>query len=230
MRLFVFPLLSLIIFSSCTNNPEIVRAGDVKPENIYYDYKVSGEEGNEEVTIMLQYRQGGKNGPALELDSPSKVSIDGVELKTNNAGITGTFYEAIKPAESFKGPHTIIFTDKNNHQHKEEFEYHPFFIDSDLRDKIKKEPFTIRLSPLPSLTTVRLVMTDTAFETRDVNEILKIERGELKIDSQMLANLKSGPVSLEIYREEERPVKNGSTVGGRLQITYVLKREFEFVQ
>ena len=227
MRVPIF-LAACTALVSCFNNKEIGAANDVDPQSIYYDYKIEGEEGKEAVSIMLQYRFGGEEGTTLVLDEPSTVSVDGIPLKTDSARITGAFYELLLPADGFNGTHTILFTDREKKQHKEEFQYNPFGLASELPEKIKNEPFTIRLSGLSAApAAIRLVITDTAFNTRDVNEEMMVDSGEIIITRRLLSNLKNGPVTLEIYREEEHPVKNGSKEGGRILITYSLKRQFE---
>jgi hypothetical protein len=58
---------------------------------------------------------------------------------------------------------------------------------------------------------------------------MMIRGGEIKVNEQKLAALSKGPVTLEIYTEEERPLKNASKKGGRILITYGLRRQFELV-
>ncbi len=229
MRIFLL-LITCSALASCLNNAEIGSAKDVDPKSIYYDYTVSGEEGSDDATMMLQYRFGGRNGTTLVLDSPAKVLVDGVQIKVDSAKLTGAFYELIKPAASFNGNHTILFTDRDGKEHKEEFSYRPFALANELPEKIKRQPFTIKLNGFDTgQALVRLVMMDTAFKTRDVNMEVYVESGQLRIDSMQLANLKNGPINLELYREEERPLKQPSKEGGRLQITYSLKRQFELI-
>jgi len=54
----------------------------------------------------------------------------------------------------------------------------------------------------------------------------KILDGRLVISREDLETIGTGPVQLELIREYERGVKNRTDAGGRLQITYSLKREF----
>jgi hypothetical protein len=227
MRFFFFAVC--LAAASC-NNAEIAKAKDVSAEAIYYDYKIWGEEGRDEVTLVLQYRFGGENGTTLVLDEGAKVSLDGEVLKADSAKLTGAFYEIMKPVEEFKGKHLVVFTDKEGKEHREEFTYLPFTLAAELPETVKKGPLTIKLKDFAAVPTpVRLVMTDTAFSSKDVNEELLVRQGELKITSRHWNALESGPVTLEIYREEERQLKNASKEGGRLTITYSLKREFTMI-
>ncbi len=228
MRSLLFLSLVPLIFSC--KDEEIGHSKDVNPDAIFFDYRISGEEGRS-ITCMLRYRFGGPNGTTLMLEDPSKVEVDGVALKLDSAKYTGAYYEISKPVKEFTGPHEIVFTDINKKQYKEDFDFIPISLSAELPEKITRQPFTIKLKGLDNAQVpVRLVMTDTAFSTRDVNEIRQISNGEIAIDENTLSRLKKGPITLEIYTEDERSVKNGTKQGGRLFITYGLKREFELVE
>src|SRR6187551_1918495 len=101
-------LVSLLFLFSCTSN-EIGNSKDVNPQAVFFDYEVWAEEGKEDVTVNLQYRMGGKNGTTLVLDEPSKVMLDGEQLKVDSAKVTGAYYEVQKPFASFTGKHAISF-------------------------------------------------------------------------------------------------------------------------
>ena len=231
MRFLFFFTCVLVGFTACFNKVEIGNAKDVDPQSIFYDYKVMAEEGDNDATVKLQYRFGGPNGTTLVLDKPCNVTIDGVELQTDSARLTGAFYELVKPVDSFKGKHTIVFTDRDKKEHKEEFDFEPFTLAKELPEKIKRKPFNIALKGLPDSTVyLRLVMTDTSFHSEGVNEMINVEKGKLKVNEVMLSKLKEGPINIEIYREEERPVRNGSREGGNISITYGIKRQFELIK
>ena len=76
--------LMCICVVSCKDEQGVEDVKNVAPENIYYDYVVSAEEGKD-VTVMLQYRYLGKNGPTLLLEEPSKVLFDGALLSADSA-------------------------------------------------------------------------------------------------------------------------------------------------
>jgi hypothetical protein len=218
-------------FSSCLSNRQEEKNTGVHPDLIYHDYKLTAEEGREEVTLMLQYRLGGEDGDPFLLDGSGKVSLDGMELKPDSAKLAGTFYEVSRPMEQFSGKHTIVFTDSREKEHKAEFRFEPFTLANEVPEQTLKRPFTIKLNNVPANPiTIRLVMIDTSYGTTDVNEDLLIQNGEISIDNEKLANLASGPVTLEIYREEIVPLKGFSKEGGRISMTYGLRRQFEFIE
>jgi len=225
MKRFLFFLFLTTIFIGCSNS-EIGDSDDVKAENIFYDYKIWGEEGNNTVTCLLQYRFGGKNGTTLILKEPSSVALDGVKIKGDSARLTGAYYEVLKPLDSFAGKHSLVFTDPDKNQHQENFEFIPFELFQEIPSNMEKKPFVVKLKNFPATETpLRLVMTDTAFSSNDVNDIVRVKNGQVEITQSILDQLSYGPVSFELYKEEERPIKNASKEGGIISITYGLKRQ-----
>ena len=94
-------------------------------------------------------------------------------------------------------------------------------------EKIKKESFAIQLDGIGEASEfIRLVMVDTSMQSADVNEDVLMEEGRIAITEDHLANLTEGPVYLELYREQEQLVRNRAKGGGKLVITYALKRQF----
>ena len=223
-------LFSLLIFSflivfSCTGN-EIGDSKDVNPESIYFDYKIWGEEGNDKLTVKLQYRFAGENGTTLLLDEPGKVELDGEILKADSSKITGVFYEVQKPVAAFAGKHTIIFTAGNNKQYKEVFNFQPISFANPVPADIQRGDLVFEFNGLSGDDKVRVVMTDTSYLSEEINRVDTVKNGRLIISKEELLALSNGPVHLEITKENERPVKNGTMEGGRLSISYGLKREF----
>jgi hypothetical protein len=221
----VLLLFFLIFLAGCVNH-EGERSNEFT-DNLYFDYRITGEEDRDAVSCMLQFKWGGQEGGALALREPGSVALDGETLPRDSARLTGVYYEVEKPLESFAGKHEIVLTDHRKKQYREEFGFAPFGLE-ELDEQIVRRPFVIKLKDFPAKATrVHLILVDTAFETNDVNEMLSIVNGELPVTEEMLRRLKSGPVSLEIYSEEERPLKQRSRMGGKIFIQYGLKREFQ---
>jgi hypothetical protein len=225
---FLFFIIMMLV--SC-NEAEVGNSKDVYKERIYFDYHITAEEGIENVTCKFQYKFGGKNGTTLVVDEPGKVELDGEAIKADSAKYSGVYYEINKPLEQFKGKHSIVFTANDKTQYKEEFEFTPIVLAVELPEKISRTPFIIKLKDIAAIETpLRLVMVDTAFASTDVNEVIEVVRGEINITQNMLNQLVNGPVSLEIYKEEDKPLKQHTKEGGKLSINYSLKREFELIK
>jgi hypothetical protein len=220
-------LVSISIFSlfSCTSN-EIGNSKDVNPDAVFFDYEVWAEEGKD-VTVNLQYRMGGKNGTTLVLDEPSKVMLDGEQLKVDSAKVTGAYYEVQRPFTSFTGKHTISFTDLNKKEYNEEFEFAPFTLDAKVPPTLNRGDLVFTFKGLEPVDYLSVILTDTSFTSKDINDVDTIRNGRLVIKADRLSALVNGPIHLQFFREQTLPLKKSTKEGGRFIITYGLKRDFE---
>lgn len=218
--------MSILSLLSCTSD-EIGSSRDVNPEAIFFDYEIWAEEGKEDVTVNVQYRMGGKNGTTLVLDEPSKVLLDGEQLTVDSAKVTGAYYEIQRPIASFPGKHSITFIDLNRKEYKEEFEFTPFFLDPDVPATMNRGDLVFNFKGLDSIAYLNVILTDTSFNSADINDIDTIKNGRLVISAARLAALINGPINLQFHREVEKPMQNGTKEGGKLYMHYGLKREFE---
>jgi hypothetical protein len=224
------PLLLICTLAACQNKSKAESDDEEDTGLFYYDYLISGEEGQDSVTVMLQYRQGGRSGKALALPAPTTVTLDQELLPADSTKQTGVFYEVRKPLQEFAGDHRIVVTGGSNERQEQNFSFVPFGLAAEFAEKIKQQPFAIRLTHFPdSPERIRLVIVDTSFVSKDVNEEMKIEQGEIKVTRTHLSKVVKGPVTLEIYHEHETPLKNASKTNGRLLVSYGLRRQFELV-
>jgi hypothetical protein len=219
---FFFIILTVII-SSCKNSDKNVT---VDPDTIFFDYKITGQEGDDKLTVMLQYKDGDEEGKAFAIEKPGAVLLDGESIPGDSTKRTGPFYEVNKPIASFAGKHTIVFTSPANKEYKEEFEFQPLSLITLITDSLQRDSLVFEFEGLESEDYIRVVMTDTVFENDGINRVDTVINGRLIISKNDLQSLENGPVQLEFIREYERPVKKGTEQGGRLRITYGLKREF----
>ena len=218
-------LTSAFLLIACTSD-EIGNSKDVNPDAVYFDYEVWAEETNPDVTVNLQYRMGGKNGTTLVLDEPSKVLLDGEQLKLDSAKATGAYYELQKPVASFSGKHTVTFTDLNKKEYKEEFEFVPFKLDS-LSPVMHRGDLVFTFKGLEAVDVIDVALTDTSFKSADINDTDTVRNGRLIISANRLSALVNGPINLQFYKEAVKSIKNGTKEGGRILIRYGLRREFE---
>jgi hypothetical protein len=214
----------LLFFISCRNKDQ--NAGEAGPDNIYFDYKITGQEGDDNLTIMLQYRNDDEEGEALTIKEPGKVVLDAETLTHDSSKMNGPFYETHKPITAFSGSHTIVFTSAGNKEYKEEFNFRPLTLIAAIPDTIQRGELVFDFEGLESEDYVRIVLTDTSYFNDGINRLDTVVNGQIILSKTDLENIANGPVQLEFIREYERPVKKGTDSGGRFQITYSLKREF----
>jgi hypothetical protein len=215
------------ILAGCTNRDKVNNI--ISYDDLYFDYNITAEENGGNVTCVFQYKNGDAEGKALNIE-PSKVELDAQELKWDSARLSGFFYEVQKPIDSFAGKHTVVFTRPDDKQYKNEFEFSPFTLEKKLPGKIHREPFEIELKNFPvTEKKLRLLLLDTAFESTGFNDLVPVIDGKINIDSFILSTVRNGPINFELYMEQEIPLRQATKAGGRISITYGLKREFELV-
>ncbi len=220
--LFILPLF----FAAACGNDEKRNTKDIDPESIYFDYKIWGEESYDNITVKLQFRIRNINGESILLEDPAKVDLDGEVLKADSTKMTGVYYEVQKPAASFTGKHTIIFTASNNKKYRESFNFKPVTLGKPVPETLQRSDLIFEFNGLSPDDLVRVLMTDTSFLSEEINRIDSVKNGHLIITKEELMALSNGPVHMQIIKEYEREIKNGTSRSGRLSISYGLRREF----
>ncbi|MEI2756451.1 MAG: hypothetical protein V9F46_08330 [Chitinophagaceae bacterium] len=225
-RVFLFFLSIASFFLFSCNDAEIGSANDVEADAVFFDYRISGEAGNPEVTALLQYRFGGENGTTLTIDKPGSVSIDGETIKVDSTRITGAYYELQKPVETFTGNHFIEFINQKGKKYKEEFTFQPFSFAEAIHDTIHNGALSLPLLGVKDGDRIQVVISDTVFGSNGIEHELAVKGGRIIINKEDLSKLASGPVNMELVKENNRPILNGTPEGGKLVIIYTLRKEF----
>ena len=192
--------------------------------DVYFDYRIHGEEGDDNLTLMIQYRDGDEEGPTLLVEKPALVKLDDEVLSADSSLMTGAYYEVQKPIEQFTGPHRVSLVAGKTFS--EEFQFNPLTLAEPLPDTLSRRDWVLDLEGLEPEDYVRILMMDTSFTSDGINRLDTVQSGRLLIRESDLAKLQNGDIQFELHREFERPVKNGTSAGGRLSITYVIKRRF----
>jgi hypothetical protein len=217
-------LLAILFLVSCTDENSTPAEGSGSSP-IYFDYQVTGEEGRDYVTCVMRFRDGGAKGDAISMP-PGAVEFDGEPVSPDSARISGVYYEVRRPLVDFAGVHRASFTDFEKNKVEHEFTFSPFSLKNDLPAQISRGNFVLDLDGIEKGATIRLVLTDTSFESPDINRAARF-KGPIRLDPVLLDKLVNGPIMLIINSEEERHVMNKAR--GRISISYVLQREFELV-
>ena len=225
--LLVVPVGLIIIFlNGCTSN-EVRTIKTSNPVAYYFDYNIWGDEESGMVTVKLQFRYGGPNGEAVVLDEPAKVEFDGEELRPDSSRMNGAWYEINKTLKDFNARHRVVYTDIDEKQYQEEFNFNVFYLNTELPKQVKRGDLVFEFEGLEPDDYIRVLLTDTSFYGRGIDRLDTVRNGQIIITRQDLENLKSGPVSVEFYREEEKALLQTTRQGGRLSTSYGLKRVFE---
>ncbi|HET9825386.1 MAG TPA: hypothetical protein VFP87_08630, partial [Chitinophagaceae bacterium] len=138
----------------------------------------------------------------------------------------GAFYDVEKDAASFNGKHTILFTDFDQREYKEEFTYTPFKLKTKISPQFNRGDLLLEFTGLEDDDHLRVIIADTSFISRDIHEIDTIKNNRVLITADKLKAVVNGPIVLLLSKETERPIQNGTSAAGKISITYGMQREF----
>ncbi|HEY0749851.1 MAG TPA: hypothetical protein VGD26_01770 [Chitinophagaceae bacterium] len=222
-------LLSIVLIWGCqTPKKEPVKAS-LPLQDIYLHCQVTGDDEREFVSVLVQLFRGQPEGKAIKMEEPGFVELNGVVMKPDSTPVTGYFYEMLIPTEDFRGEHKLTIADANNEQASETFTYSPFQMVSQPGNTISKQDLVFELRGLDDREPVQLVLIDTVYRTSDINRIDTVLNGKITIAKEDLQDIREGPVTLLLYKEEKRDVKAARLKGGRLNLSFGVKREFELM-
>jgi len=221
--IFLFSALSVFIIS-CRNSE---TDGDAGFGDLYLDCKVWSEEGSENATLKLQFRIGGPEGRTTRLPETAKVELDGIQLKADSAKLEGPYYEAVLPLKEFAGTHSIRYTSPGAKVYEDSFSFVPFTLDPEMPAVMTRGDLVFTFKGLDAEDYLRVWLSDTLFTSDDINDIDTIRNGKLVIHRERLATIAGGPINLQFHKEAQLPFRRITPAGGRIYITYTLKRMFE---
>lgn len=222
MRPKLFQMLIVLALASCTQK----KAGT---DAVYADYMINGEEGGATITCLFKFFTNRRDGSTLALEPPAGVWLDGETIAGDSARLSGSFYEMQKPLASFGGTHTIVFKNAEGRAYHESFSFQPFSLATELSGTVPRADIELQLEGLQATDYIRVLLIDTSFASPDINDVDTVTASRLVIRKEALKNVASGPVTLQLFKEVECPLKQAPAGGGKLAITYSLSREFELV-
>lgn len=226
-HILIFSACILFLFVGCINYEKRADDNSINPEAIFFDYNIWGDEESGVITIRVQYRRGWLEGPAFVLRQPAKVELDGEVLTLDSSKMNGAWYEISKPVKEFSGKHLIKLTDENSNEYSEEFDFSLLSLISEVPGVINRSDLVFELDGLKQEDTIQVLLTDTAYYSRGIDRIDTVQNGLIHISRADLDNVRNGPVVIEFYKDEERELKETKRAGGRIFISYGLKRVFE---
>ena len=197
------------------------------PDLVFFDYRIWGDEERNLVTVTLQFREGNREGDAISLVHPANVVLDDEPLKPDSSKMNGVYYEINKTVREFEGDHVIVYTNAQGKEFREPFYFSIMELKTNIPSPVRRKDLVFELTGLDSNDFVHVVMTDTSFYSRGIDRVDTVRAGRVMISQSDLDNIRNGPVFLEFYREENWPLKETTAAGGRMSISYSLKRAFD---
>lgn len=223
-------LAGSVFFISCKDDKTANGVdGNIDTDALYLDFKVWSEEGRENAVVKLQFRMGGPNGVAIVMKEPGEVLLDGEEIGPDSTRFDGAYYETVRPLMQFAGTHTIKFAGPDKKGYEAEFEFITFELDPGVPSQMDRDDLVFTFKGLNEKDVLRVWLSDTLFTSDDINDIDTVRNGRLVISRERLNNIANGPINLQFHREVELPLQNITNNGGRIYMTYALKREFYLV-
>jgi hypothetical protein len=222
---FLLPFLGLVlIIAGCRD-----QAG-YREDELFMDYQVTGEEGADQVSVLVQFRERNSYGPTVELRPGSGIKLDGKRLELNKGTRNGPIYIASLPVHEFTGGHQLVYTDLKGRDWKQEFIFSVFTLvgDSVLSRPIDSAGFILTLKGRPPLKKIRVLMTDTSYAGEEIDKTVAVNNNRVQIKKNDLKELRPGPVQLELVAEQHKTIERKGQTSGTLSVAYTLRREFHW--
>lgn len=212
----------LLLYAGCRSEDR--RAGaDLSVNALYLDIRLSGEEGDDNLTVLIRFREE-ENGLAVALPEGGTVVWDGDTLEPLYSKREGVYYELHPPLSGFAGLHTLQLLDQGNRVREEKIEFHPLELGEGLADTLYPADTEIHLAGLEKEDYVRIILTDTVFSHAGINRLDTVRDGRLLLSRQDLETLSPGPLQLVLLREYEEILPGA---GGIKAVTYGIRREIQ---
>lgn len=217
-------IVSLSLFMAACNNQE-VQQGD------YYNahVEVTGEEGNPRAVVLVHLNKEGEAGQVVD-STAWLVRLDKQPVALLGAPNGELLFESQQEAESFAGAHQLEIAGPNKTSLKSELSFQPLVLQQEVPEQVPASGFDILLEPGSDSLGLRLMLTDTAFSTNDFHKSVEAENGVIHVSAEMLKNLASGPLNLELYRLHRRRLESVGRVNGMLEERYSLRRNTTLVK
>ncbi len=216
---------AILLLSACTNN-EIGGSKDVNPDAVFFDYQITGDEDDAMATVLLQFRFGGPHGTTLVLDDPSFVSFDGNKIAVDSSRMAGAYYEVRVPVNRMAGQHNILFSNSDGKQYTQDFSFQPLALQATIPDSVQAGNLQLPLSGVEDGGAVRMVLMDTSRNGEGIDRVDTVRNGAILLHAAELAQLTPGPIHLELLRDVRVPLTSTTPEGGKMTISYSLRREF----
>lgn len=210
-------LLLAACFSASRDEPAAM-------DDIFFEYSVNAEEGNDSVSVLLKFKEYDEYGQAISIE-PGKVSLDGINIAADSTPMTGPFYTLNKHIGEFTGKHRIEVVLPDHKKFRDEFSFQPFSVRSPLPDTLKRAKLQLEFNGLNSGEVVRLIITDTSFTGDGIHRLDSIWNNRMLITKNDLSFLEPGPINLELTRESVQKLRNVTGAGGIISISYTIRKE-----
>ncbi len=222
-------ILSITVVSCRSRDQQhIADLAEVNPGSVYLDYSLEGSEEGAEATLVMQFRMQGPNGPALKITAPAKLTFDGKAVPMDSAAVVGPWYEARIPLAEFASAHVVEFTGTDQQRYVDTIYIRAFTL-AGFPDTISRADtdVSVEVKGVGQSALMQVVITDTSSFSEGIDRMDSVRNGRLILPPEYFATLANGPVLLELFSEQVEKLKKAPPRGGRLRVSYNVKRSFE---
>lgn len=222
-KLFVLFFISALIISC--KDEEIGNSKDVNPETIFTHYDINYTEGNENITCKATFRFGGDKGTTLVLANPSSVELDGKKLVVDSSKFEGAYYQTQPLVSGFSGTHQWKFTNLDKKSFTQDFSFTAINFAKTLPTSIgRSKDWELAFTGLANNDELNIEVADTSVNTTNIDQKFVVNNGKVIIAASQLAQLKNGPLTIEISKTNSSSLNQATTQGGRIEMKYELKK------
>lgn len=219
----------LVIFilaaGACTDQPESLNP-EIQHSQFFRDYRITGDDESGHITVLVQFREGGPDGPGILLDTTGAVIFDGYRLDADSSRNHGTYYEQRWLASEFDGTHELRFVRGTGDTLVEQFDYPVFGFAQPFPEKVPVADLEIELTGLSGNDSLHILLLDTAYKSRGIDRYITLKNNTIILTAEDLGRLRKGPIVMDIYRDVEQALTDGEETSGRLAISFALRRRF----
>jgi len=201
---------------------DTVSSKDVESEAIYQNYNADYYESSDSTRYWAQFRVGGWTGTTVQIDPPSKLQVNGLNMSGSN--FLGTSYAQATPGLATTTDFT--WTDKDGHVYENATTITPITLVSAPATVSVSAPYIVTLTgaPLGAGDTVDASLHQTVGNTSvTVYGVYNSGNGTVLFASSQLAQLYNGVATLDISRTHSAALADATAEGGSISGTYHLR-------
>jgi len=217
--IFIIGLLPIILMS-CVSS-EVADSKDVSQDQIFTKYYITVNAEEKKAYTEAVFRFGGPKGTSLVLNSPSDIIVNSKSLRGDEKVFTGYHYSLnIQIPQDNK--YILVFKDYKEKIYSNQFYISPIAIPNFPSAISKNSDITFEFSgnPIAENEYVNLIIVDTAGLNVTITTDIK-DAQMIKLPSEKLKNLKTGPCSFQIERVLSVNVLKCPKIGGLFEGKYI---------
>ena len=222
-RFLVFLFAAPVVFFGCYST-EVNDSKNVAQDQIFHKYRLFYNDEAGEISVEAIFRFGSEKGTTLHLSSPSKIKVNGVELRGDKEFLRGYVYNYDDLQDNEDHKFTFDFTDYHGKTFKNSLKIHPVSLEK-IPEKIKiAEDFSLQVdgnAPPEERMVCQLIHQDS---TNYVITGKLISKDTFLFSAGEMKKMLPGPANFQITMTNFRSLDEISGAGGWMMGRYISKK------